>query len=529
VKSGARIIQQRSKVMLHSESSARVFGLRGTGFLSALGVVASIALAGPAFAQNPAAPPAAPAAPPGPASPAAGDTASADASFDRLISAELGRPGGLTSETAATRAKETSPALRKQREELRAAAADVDRALAAYFPRLSVEAQYTRLSDVGDSELGNLVAAPTAGPGPIPAGAPLVNVPLEFPQILNQYSVTANLVVPVSDYFLKVAPSHRAAKFARESTAQNLEIEKLDADAGARYAYYDWVRAKLGAIVADQALAQTQAHLNDLKALVDAGTASRADLLRVESQTAHAELVAVKSRHLSQLAEDHLRTLMHDPPNQGYVIGESFNAAPSADRQVPKLEELLRVAQAQRPEFRALEKAEQARRSEASAERGAYAPRLDLFAGATYANPNSRIFPSEEEWKATWQAGAKLSITLSDIPGTSARARSIDAKAASLVADRSVLADGVRTQVLQAAQAADEAEIALSTTERGLRAAEESYRVRKLLFANGRATTVEVLDAETDLTQARYDAVGARIDRGVARAQLARAVGQVGR
>src|SRR5687768_1481726 len=94
VKSGARIIQQRSKVMLHSESSARVFGLRGTGFLSALGVVASIALAEPALAQNPAAP-AAPA--PSPVAPAAGDTASADASFDRLISAELGRPGGLTS------------------------------------------------------------------------------------------------------------------------------------------------------------------------------------------------------------------------------------------------------------------------------------------------------------------------------------------------------------------------------------------------------------------------------------------------
>jgi outer membrane protein TolC len=75
----------------------------------------------------------------------------------------------------------------------------------------------------------------------------------------------------------------------------------------------------------------------------------------------------------------------------------------------------------------------------------------------------------------------------------------------------------------------DEAEIALRTTERGLAAAEESYRVRKLLFANGRATTVEVLDAEADLTQARYDAVGARIDRRVARAQLARAIGEVRR
>jgi outer membrane protein TolC len=88
------------------------------------------------------------------------------------------------------------------------------------------------------------------------------------------------------------------------------------------------------------------------------------------------------------------------------------------------------------------------------------------------------------------------------------------------------LLDRIQNEVLAAAQAVDEAEVALGTTERGLVAAEESFRVRKLLFANGRATTVEVLDAETDLTQARYEAVGARIDRGVARARLARALGQ---
>jgi len=128
--------------MLHSEYSARVFGLRGRGFLSALGVVASLAL--PAAAQTPAPAPQTPAVPAAAPAAAPAATAPGDASFDRLISAELGRPGGLTSDAAATRAKQTSPALKKQREELRAAAADVDRALASYFPRLSVEAQYTR-------------------------------------------------------------------------------------------------------------------------------------------------------------------------------------------------------------------------------------------------------------------------------------------------------------------------------------------------------------------------------------------------
>jgi outer membrane protein TolC len=506
----------------------RARGLRLAGLFSLLAAFQVSSLTTTGLAQ-PAAP-RAPVAPPigAPAIQTAAPAQASNLSFDRLIGEELGRPNGLTADQAAQRSKASSPTLAKQREELRAAAADVDRALAAYWPRLTVEARYTRVSSV-EGSAGNLVAAPGSGPGPIPAGAQLVNVPLEFPTIENQYALEANLVVPVSDYFLKVAPSHRAAKLGAAASAQNLETERLDADAEARFAYYDWVRAKLGAIVAEQALAQTRAHLADLAALVEVGTASRADQLRVESQTAHAELVLEKSRHLRELAEDHLRTLMHDPVTTPYAIGDAFSEPASSERFAPRVNELVKRAIARRPEFRALENAENARRAEARAERGGYAPRLDLFGGAAIANPNSRVFPQQEEFNTTWQAGARLSITLSDIPGTMAVARGIDARASSLRADRAVLADGVRSQVLAAAQAVDEAEVALGTTERGLRAAEESYRVRKLLFANGRATTVEVLDAETDLTQARYDAVGARIDRGVAKVQLARALGETRR
>jgi outer membrane protein TolC len=66
----------------------------------------------------------------------------------------------------------------------------------------------------------------------------------------------------------------------------------------------------------------------------------------------------------------------------------------------------------------------------------------------------------------------------------------------------------------------------LSASGRGLAAAEESYRVRQALFAEGRATSVELTDAETDLVRARLAAVDARIDAGLARVRLQRATGE---
>ena len=50
--------------------------------------------------------------------------------------------------------------------------------------------------------------------------------------------------------------------------------------------------------------------------------------------------------------------------------------------------------------------------------------------------------------------------------------------------------------------------------------------MRRDLYANGRATSIELTDAETDLTQARLNAVGARIDQRVARVRLVHALGR---
>jgi outer membrane protein TolC len=110
-------------------------------------------------------------------------------------------PGrGLTADEAARRARTTSPEIRAGQADVAASEAVVDEAKASWYPRLQGIARYTRLSDIGASNLGNLVATPpTVGPGPIPSGTQLINVPLTFPVLLNNYVLQASLTVPLSD------------------------------------------------------------------------------------------------------------------------------------------------------------------------------------------------------------------------------------------------------------------------------------------------------------------------------------------
>ena len=71
---------------------------------------------------------------------------------------------------------------------------------------------------------------------------------------------------------------------------------------------------------------------------------------------------------------------------------------------------------------------------------------------------------------------------------------------------------GTRIELLAAQQAVQLAQHSLATSQKGLAAAEESYRVRRELLDAERATAVELVDAETELTRARIAALNARVD-----------------
>jgi outer membrane protein TolC len=449
--------------------------------------------------------------------------------FEARLDRELGVAGGLTSSELARHALETSFDLGARQQELLAAAADADRALLGYLPELSVSASYTRVSDLGTENLGNVVVAPGQPQGALPANTQLANFPIEIQSLLNQYALQANLLVPVSDYFLRVAPARSAAEHAQRAAAGNVATARARVATDARVAYYSWVRAKLSVAVAEQALEDAQAHLEDARVAAGAGSASIADVLRLESQVARSELYLVSARSLAAVAEEQVRAQLHDTSEQALAVAEDVREA-SSERlegsQVAHLADLIQQAYRNRPELKTLHDNALALSLRARAERAGYGPRFDALAAAAYANPNPRVFPPRDEFTGTWQAGVRLSWNITDISAARLRARATEARSTAALDDRSALMDRIRVEVRSAAQAVDDSQIALNATQRSQDAAEESYRVRRLSYQNGRATNVELLDAETDLTRARLERLNAEVDARVAQVRLDYAVGR---
>jgi outer membrane protein TolC len=477
-------------------------------------LIVSLAVPLSAHARQPGAPPA--------------DAVTLRARFSELV----GRPGGLNADDVAARAVATSFDLRQRKEELLAAAAAVDQALVAWFPRLGLSARYTRLSSITNSPVGNLVVAvtPTGGlapTGPIMPGTPLINEPVVFPVYLNQTSFVASLQVPLLDYVLRIPSVNEAAHGQREAARWSLTASRRQVAADAREAYYAWARARLQVVVAQQALLQTRAHLSSAQSIFDAGSGNKADVMRVQAQVAASELFLQRARDLELVTAEQLRAAMHDGPDRRYEIGEDLNMAlhpmPLPESETPGLVEEAWHGRAEVRILNATKKAQDANEHVAFA---GVLPRLDLYGDVTSADPNPRYFPQRDQFDTTWDVGAQLTVSPNDIASAAFQARGAAARARAIMAQTLAFKDRLRVEVTQAAAQVREADFAVQSTAHGLEAAEESYRVRRDLFANARATSIELTDAETDLTQARLNAVSARIDQRVARVRLNHALGR---
>jgi outer membrane protein len=468
----------------------------------------SLLAAAPAFAQPAAKPPAprpTPAAKPAPTTDATVDELAAfDHELDALFSS-----GGLTSDQAAGRAAGASPTVRRKVAEIDAAVAQADAAAIARVPQVSLKASYTRLSHID----------PFIIPLQLPNGQTVA--PIESFQ--NAWLGEAQLVVPLSDYLIRFPKLVESADLAVKASQLDRRANEISAGEDARVAYFEWVRAKLQLLVAQRQLVQVQRTLDQERALAEVQRVSKADLMRVESQAAEAEQNVYSLTNISQLREEQLRILIGAGSEQ-LVIGEDIRAdlgAPGASH----LDDLMVAAKQQRLEFKQLETGIAAKESQRSAEKANLYPRVSAFGVADYADPNQREFPQRQQFDLTWQAGVQATWTINDMLTSRTTDHRLAAEAAQLRADKENLERSTRIEVLQAQQAVVLAQQSLITSQKGLASAQESYRVRRELLAADRATAVELVDSETDLTRARIAALNAHVDLREARAQLDHALG----
>ena len=357
------------------------------------------------------------------------------------------------------------------------------------------------------------------------AGQPVGAAAFAIETLEDNYAVNAALVVPLSDYVLRLSHSTAAASASRRSTELSREAEKLKVMSDARIAFYGWMRARGRVAVAQKSLERSQARLKDADAAFTLGAITKADLLRLRALVANSELLVADAATRLEISRRQLAITMGEPQPRDYRLGETLGPAQNlADP--GSLDGAITDALSRRLESQALSEASRASRRGARATAIGAFPRLEAIGDVLYANPNQRYFPQRSEWNVTWGVGVQAIWTVGDTFLNSAVAAELDARARSLDAQRAALRDGIRQEVTAAYLLLRNARLSLETSRRALEAAEEAYRVATDLYRVGRSTTTELIEAESDLLNARLGELDARIELRVSDERLRHAAGR---
>lgn len=447
----------------------------------------------------------------------------------------LGVSGGLTSDEAAKAAAQYTKEADISREDQNVADAQVKKTVFNYAPRVTLTASYTRQStpEAADTFGGGSLVGTSAPPGPLVVpGDPLFAIDgsaFNFDPLPNQWYLNAGVVVPISDYLLNMSQALSGAKSAKKAAKAQEQAARVNAAANARLAYYDWVRAKLKVVEADKSIKRAQAQLQTLQDLSQAGRIPRADVLRQDAFVANTELGLRQAETQEAIARENLHVMMSGGkgPAPNWSVGEDVTRARPGD-EVPTadLDRLQQEAIERRLEIQALEQTEYALKQRKYVENTNRYPRVEGFGNLTYANPNPRYFPQENEWNGSWDVGIRMVWTLNDIGSKGSDAQTTRAEIAKIRAQKQKLKDALRAEILAAHRGVQEAHLAQASAQRGLESAEASYEDRVKLFRAGKATSFDVLDAETTLVTARLNVIEAFVALRMARVRLDHALGR---
>ena len=477
-------------------------GRRALGLLLAFALTAAAsARAEPPQAISPARPPGA-----GSSAPAAPGVAEANPRPPPVLEGIEPEPGGLTAAEVARRVLAVSPSVQQKRAEVTVASEKITQTMIQFFPRVTLLASYLRLSPVS-----SMIGVPPAS--------------FTIKQIEDTFSAGARLSIPLSDYVLRLADAAASSAASKEAARLALEAERLKVASDARALYFNWLRARAQAAIAEKAVERTRARLEDARAAFTVGAISRGELLRIEALVANTELVDARARSFVALTMGQLAILMEDP-HPAYRVGEGVPDPAAVPEPKGDVTTLAYTAFERRLEVAAVAESAKAFRHGAGATRAGSLPRVDGVGDVTEASPNPRYFPPQKRWNATWSLGVQASWTIDDLFLGSAAARELEANAAAMDARARALRGGIANEVLMAHLDLSRARVAYQKQRVALDAAEEAYRVTTDLFRAGRATGTDLIEAEGGLLDAKLGDVNARIDLTVAAISLRHATGE---
>jgi outer membrane protein TolC len=330
----------------------------------------------------------------------------------------------------------------------------------------------------------------------------------------------------------------RASWMLAESAKESADQARRDgAFLGAQF-FLGAVRASQFFSIAQSSVALAEKQKNDADALFRAGKLSQADAMRFELSLADARAQLTQAgvaRELAMIAlNDGLRIHVTDAklvvPN-GSIFEEKKPTPPA-------LEDVLRRALDRRPELRTARNQLEITKLTAWAARLDYAPSINAFAryerdfqaadlrGKPSDSATAPLLAAKDDVRDKLALGLQLKWQLWDWGSRWNKISETVAQQKKAEINNEQALSLLKTEVIKSYLDLKAAIDALETSKSSARLAQEVYKLTQARFANGQASSTDLITAERDQARARAGLVSARSEVDLAWFRLQRSQGE---
>jgi outer membrane protein len=346
-----------------------------------------------------------------------------------------------------------------------------------------------------------------------------------YPQPYQSWNAGVQIVQTIYEGGKMVA-ALRAASVTKQQALAQYQTVIADTLLVTRTAYYDVLLAAQQITVHEASVNLLQKELEDQQRRYDAGTVPKFNVLRAEVAVANERPALIQARNNYRITKNNLSNLLgYNLPREIWEdiplnLTDTLDAAPY---QVD-LPAAIQQALARRTELVAVRKTAELQRLNVVNAKAGYKPTVQAFAGYNWVN--SQFSTDVGEDVRGWNAGGQLSWNIFD--GMLTHGKVVQAKALYEKAKTDVDDKGrqIELEVRTAYSDFIEAREVLESQQKVQEQADEALREARARADAGTSTQLDVLDAETSLTQARTTQIQALHDYAVARAKLERAIGE---
>ena len=377
-------------------------------------------------------------------------------------------------------------------QDLKSGSAGITQARAGYMPKLSVGSYY---NNDGQSSNGNYGGNNNNTNG--------IQSSMAITETLYDGGTTQSAI--------------RQAQADEKVLSSQLDLEQQDRALKVTEAYFNALKAKHLADIAQQTVTQSEEQLKLIKARIDAGDAASVDVYPVEVQLANAKLTKIQRDNSARTAWNTIRNEMG--LSSGPELKLEDVQEPSTD--APALPSCIETALSSRPEI--AKTSAQIDSAEAALSQAKRETLPVPTAGVSYG-----VGLGGTNYNNQWTVGVGVSLNIFDGGAAKAAVDSNNAKVDSTKILAEQTKKDITTEVEQSYLNLTSSFEQLSASKSNVTMAQKNLEVAKAKYQQGLAIPLEITTAQTSYSEALANNAQSLYDSYIARAQLDKAMGKKG-